>query len=211
MAQPYPPGARLLARPEQAAPCPTCGALLGRGYPDCAACAETVDAYWLADWAALLSGNGVAEGTAEERELAAMVLADDPGAHPWTCDDWAMRRTSCPYCRAELGSGALDCLSCASADQARWAWDHTAPPHAMRPDEHALRLTVAGLRSAERRRPGVVGFWRLLLPFLLVGRAPTRAESRRVRLHLMAGREDELSAAGSVEEMAALPDLPWRG
>jgi len=210
MAQPYPPGARLLGRPALAKPCSACGDLVGRGYPDCPNCAERVDAYWLADWGALLSGNGVAEGTPEERELATLVLADEPGSHPWTCDDWAMRRTPCPECRAELGSGALDCLVCASADQARWAWDHTAPPGAMRPDEHSLRLAVACLRSAERRRPGIVGFWRLALPFLLVGENPTRAQARRIRTYLMAGREDELSAADGIAAMASLPPLPWR-
>ncbi|OLR89827.1 hypothetical protein [Actinokineospora bangkokensis] len=210
MAQPFPPGARLLARPASATPCPTCGNPTGRGYPDCTACAAEVDAYWLADWGALLSGSGVAEGTQEEKDLAAQVLTAPPGHHPWTCDDWAMRRTPCPECRAELGSGALDCLSCASADQSRWAWPHLAPTDRMHPNEKALRQAVTRLRSAERGRPGVVSFCKLVLPFLLTGETPTRVQARRIRMHLMAGREDELSEATSIAHMASLPTLPWR-
>ncbi len=211
MAQPYPPGARLLARPDAAKPCPACGDPVGRGYPTCVTCADRVDAYWRADWAALLESGGIAAGEPEERELAGLVLADHPGAHPWTCVDWALRLVACPLCRAESGAGDPGCVHCATADQARWAWDHAAGPKTMTRNEHALRLAVATLRAAAHRRPRAVAYWRLALPLLLVGEAPTTAQASRIRTHLLADRFDELAEADTFAAMAAVPDLPWRG
>ncbi|MGQ0837063.1 hypothetical protein [Actinokineospora sp.] len=208
--QPYPPGARLLARPDTAKPCPACGDLLGRGYPDCVTCAERVDSYWKADWAALLDDQGIVEGDPEERELAGRVVADDPGAHPWTCVDWALRLMTCPACRAELATGDPGCLSCAGADQTRWAWDDAGMPVSMTRNEHDLRVAVACLRAADRRRDTIVAYSRLSLPFLLTGDSASRAQAQRIRTHLLASRRDELAAADSFAAMASLPDLPWR-
>ncbi|GAA3026482.1 hypothetical protein [Actinokineospora globicatena] len=203
MPLPYPPGARLQARPESVEPCPTCADPLGRGYPTCLTCADRVDALWKADWDAL------AAGAEDERELAATVLAAPVGSHPWTCVDWAMRLLSCPVCRGELGTGPA-CLHCAKADQARWAWDHAAPAGAMTANEHAIRLAVAALRGAGERRDTVVAFWRLSLPHLLVGAVPSQAQVGRIRVHLIAGRFDDLAEAPGFAAMAALADLPWR-
>ncbi|HVK24105.1 MAG TPA: hypothetical protein VM677_22360 [Actinokineospora sp.] len=210
MVQPYPPGARRLGRPHAAVPCPACGELVGRGYPACKSCTDRIDAYWLADWAALLDTEGVVAGEPEERDLVARVFAAEPGTHPWTCTDWAMRLTVCPTCRAELGTGDSGCLRCAGADQSRWAWDYAAMPNSMTHNEHVLRVTVAGLRAAHRRRDNQVAYWRLSLPFLITGEAVTAAQAQRVRTYLLAGRTEELSAGGSFADMAALPDLPWR-
>ncbi|WP_026423005.1 hypothetical protein [Actinokineospora inagensis] len=202
MPLPYPPGARLAARPQRVEPCPTCGDPVGRGYPACLTCAERVDELWLADWVAL-------RGDTDERELAATVLAAPAGTHPWTCADWAMRLIACPVCRAELGTGA-GCVHCAKTDQSRWAWDHGAPATAMTGNEHTLRLAVAALRGAGEQRANVTGFWRLALPFLLVGAVPTPVQTSRIRVHLIAGRVDELGEADGFAAMAALAELPWR-
>ncbi|GLZ41549.1 hypothetical protein [Actinokineospora sp. NBRC 105648] len=201
MAQPYPPGARLLTRPDTAAPCPSCGGLVGRGYPTCLTCADRVDAYWLADWAAQLAITGAAED-----ELPALVLAAPTGEYPWTCTDWAMRQAPCVVCRGELGTGP-GCAACAKADQARWAWDF-APEADMTPNEHALRLAVAALRGPAR--DNVATYWRLSLPYLLTGELPTPAQAGRIRIHLLAGRADDLAEADGFAGMAALTDLPWR-
>ncbi|RLK59749.1 hypothetical protein [Actinokineospora cianjurensis] len=199
MPLPYPPGARLLARPEAVEPCPTCADPLGRGYRTCPTCADPVDALWKADWDALPADD----------ELPATVLAAPVGTHAWTCVDWAMRLLSCPVCRTELGTGPA-CLHCAKSDQARWAWDHTAPAGAMTANEHAIRMAVAALRGAGERRDTVIAFWRLALPHLLVGAVPTQAQVGRIRVHLIAGRHEELDEAPGFAEMAALADLPWR-
>ncbi|MFC5286926.1 hypothetical protein ACFPM7_07670 [Actinokineospora guangxiensis] len=204
MVRPYPPGARLLARPEVVRACASCGDPLGRGYPGCTTCADTVDAYWRADWDAL-------RGDDDERELAAAVLAEVAGVYPWTCTDWALRLVPCPACRVELATGDAGCLTCSRADQARWAWDHGGMPKAMTANEHALRMAVAILRASTRRRSTVVSFWRLVLPFLLVGDTFTTAQARRIKTLLLAGRYDELAEARGYAEMTALPDLPWRG
>jgi len=164
----------------------------------------------VADWAALLDAESVVAGEPEERELANRVLVDSPGTHPWTCTDWAMRLLICQSCRAELGTGEASCLSCAGADQTRWAWDHTGMPLSMTYNEHLMRVAVSYLRAADRRRANVVAYWRLLLPFLLTGETPVDGQDRRLRTFLLAGRTEELNAAGSISAMSALPDLPWR-
>ncbi|PPK70588.1 hypothetical protein V5P93_000532 [Actinokineospora auranticolor] len=206
MPLPYPPGARALARPPAVEPCPACRAPLGRGYPTCLTCADKVDAHWQADWVALLAATGP---DADERDLATTVLRATPGTHPWTCTDWAMRLLPCPACRSELGTGP-SCVHCAKSDQARWVWDHTAPAGAITANEHTLRLAVAALRGADHHRDNILAYWRLTLPFLLVGEVPTPVEASRIRVHLLAGLGEDLAEAGSLAEMSTLTPLPWR-
>lgn len=196
---PYPPGARRVDRPAAAKPCATCGELLGRGYPDCSSCANSVDRLWLADWTEL-------RGAADERELAERVLDAEVGEYPWTCADWALRLLRCAGCRAELGAGALECVGCAAADSARWEWDDAA----MTPNERALRAAVASLRTPHRSRGVIVATWRLVVPFLLVGELVTVPELRRLRTQVLAGRHAELAALDSLAELTEAPLLPWR-
>jgi hypothetical protein len=208
--QPFPPGARRVARPAAALPCSNCGELTGRGYPDCVICAERIDELWWADWRALLDAERVQAGTDEERELAGRVLSDEVGRHPWTCTDWALWLLRCANCGGQLGSGDPGCVACAAADAARWAWDHQALPDAMTPNEHALRVAVAGLRAPHRHRNTVVAGWQLALPFLFVGEVPTTRQAQLIRSHILAGRHAELARMTDFCAMAALPDLPWR-
>lgn len=176
----------------------------------CKSCTSRVDAYWQADWAALLDAEGVVAGQPEERALIARVFLAAPGTYPWTCTDWAMRLTVCSMCRAELGTGDSGCLACASADQARWAWDYAGMPASMTYNEHVLRVAVTCLRAAHHKRDSQVAFWRLSIPFLLIGETATPAQAQRIRTYLLAGRTEELSAGSSFAALAALPDLPWR-
>lgn len=208
--QPFPPGARRVARPASAAPCTNCGELLGRGYPECAICAERVDDLWWADWRALLDAERVRPGSDVERELAARILSEDVGRYPWTCTDWALWLSPCEECDGQLGSGQPGCVACAAADADRWAWDFHAMPHSMTYNEHALRVTVAGLRAPHRHRATVVAGWRLALPFLFIGNTPTTREAQRIRAHVLAGRYEELARQDGFCAMACLPDLPWR-
>jgi hypothetical protein len=206
----YPPGGRQVPRPDSATPCTNCGELVGRGYPDCVICAERIDDLWWADWKVLLREEKVRPGTVEEGALARRVLSDEVGRHPWTCTDWALWLLRCGRCGGQLGSGDSGCMACAAADQARWAWDCQALPVAMTPNEHALRVAVAGLRAPHRHRATIVTGWRLVLPFLLVGELPTTAQAQRIRGHILAGRYSELVRAPGIADMAHLPDLPWR-
>jgi hypothetical protein len=225
--QPYPPGGRRVARPAAAVPCSNCGELIGRGYPECAICAERIDELWWADWQALLAAEGIRPGTDEERELAVRVRSNSNSAnsadnkasnrasnraneYPWTCTDWALWLLRCTACGGRLGSGDLGCVACAAADQSRWAWDHQALPVTMTPNEHALRVTVAGLRAPHRHRDSVVAGWRLALPFLLTGQTPTTRQAGRIRALILAGRYPELARLNGFCAMASIPDLPWR-
>ncbi|HEU5471722.1 MAG TPA: hypothetical protein VFV67_13810 [Actinophytocola sp.] len=206
----YPPGGRRVVRPATVTFCPNCGELVGRGYPDCVICAERIDDLWWADWQVLLESEKIRPGTDEEGGLARKVLSDEVGRHPWTCTDWALWLLRCGRCGGQLGSGDSGCMACAAADQARWAWDYQALPDAMTPNEHALRVAVAGLRAPHRHRGSVVTGWRLALPFLFVGDLPTTAQTQRIRGHVLAGRYAELARQQGFAAMACLPDLPWR-
>jgi hypothetical protein len=209
--QSFPPGARRVERPAVATPCTNCGELVGRGYPDCAICAERIDDLWWADWRALLDAERVRPGSEGEQGLAELVHRADVGTYPWTCTDWALWLLRCEECGGQLGSGDPGCGVCATADAARWAWDYTALRcGAMTGNEHALRVTVAGLRAPHRHRESVLAGWRLALPFLFIGETPTTQQTRRIRTLILAGRYPELAAKHSFCAMAALPELPWR-
>jgi hypothetical protein len=208
--QRFPPGGRRVDRPTEAALCSNCGELVGRGYPDCAICAEAIDELWWADWRAQLDASGIRPGTDEELNLARQVLSDPVGTHPWTCVDWALWLLRCAECGGRLGSGDLGCVACAASDAARWAWDHEAMPHSMTPNEHALRVAVAALRAPRRHREAALATWRLALPFLFAGDLPTTSQSQRIRAHVIAGRYDELARMDGFCAMASLPELPWR-
>lgn len=208
--QPFPPGARRVPRPAAAKPCTNCGELVGRGYPDCAICAELIDDLWWADWRALLDADKIRPGTDREQAMAELVRTAAVGTYPWTCTDWALWLLRCDECGGQLGSGDVGCACCATADAARWAWDFTGMPLAMTPNEHALRVAVAGLRAPHRYRDSITTGWRLILPFLFTGATPTTHQAQRIRTLILAGRQEELAAAASICAMVGLRDLPWR-
>jgi hypothetical protein len=184
--------------------CLECGELAGRGYPGCEDCADAVDRYWRADWAALAGGGE------PEREVAERVVAAGVGVHPWTCVDWAMSRIGCPECGAPLGTGPVGCVLCRIADETRWEWEYAAPSGAITANEHALREARAVLRAPHRHRATAVLGWRLALPFLLTGEESERPRRSWLRAYLRAGRYDELAAAGSFGQLTTTPELPWR-
>jgi hypothetical protein len=156
-----------------------------------------VDRFWLADWLAALAGT--------PSDLISAVLSDDAGLYPWTCLDWALRLSNCAECRREAATGELECVCCAIADEKRWMAGGD-----MTPNEHSLRVARAVLRAPHRHRASLVSYWRLVLPFLLTGEFFTPRQAQRLRAFLIAGRYAELAASTSFEEMASLPDLPWR-
>jgi hypothetical protein len=177
-------------RPATAKPCPTCGDLLGRGYPSCAGCAEVVDRPLRADWA------GLADPDPE------LVADAPPGEYRWTCVDWAVRQLRCEGCRGELAAGAPHCVGCAAADAARWETP------ALTSNEHALRTASVVLRAPSWRREAVVSTWRLVLPFVLTGEAVPADALRGIRTHVLAGRYDELAAPEAFP--LVVPLSPWR-
>ncbi|TCO58071.1 hypothetical protein EV192_105136 [Actinocrispum wychmicini] len=191
------PGLRQLARPDGVVPCADCGEPAGRGYPACPACEDFVDRYWAADWLAALAGTPA--------DLITAVLVDDGGTYPWTCLDWALRLSNCAGCGREATTGEIECAHCAIADEKRWMAGGD-----MTPNEHSLRQARVALRAPHRHRSSQVQYWRLVLPFLLAGAYFTARQAQRLRSFLIAGRYTELASFGTFEEMASLPDLPWR-
>jgi len=177
-----------------AKPCATCDELLGRGYPECAACAESLDRFWQADWAALSDPD------------AEKIVDAEVGAYAWTCVDLALRQLTCAGCRGELAAGAPDCVGCAAADSARWEW----PRASLTENEHLLRSAVVALRAPHRLRESVVSTWRLVIPFAATGADVPLPTLRQIRTHVLGGRYDELAAAETLVELAELPLLPWR-
>nr|WP_042192588.1 hypothetical protein [Kibdelosporangium sp. MJ126-NF4]CEL19630.1 hypothetical protein [Kibdelosporangium sp. MJ126-NF4] len=191
------PGLRQLARPDAVEPCADCGELAGRGYPRCPACEDFVDRYWAADWLNALAGT--------PSDLIAAVLSDDGDTYPWTCLDWALRLSNCAGCGREATTGEIECAYCAIAEEKRWL-----AGGAMTPNEQLLRQARVVLRAPHRHRASQVAYWRLVLPFLLTGHCFTARQAQRLRSFLIAGRYDELAISTSYDELASLPDLPWR-
>jgi hypothetical protein len=174
---------RRYPRPSSVEPCPVCGAYLGRGYPDCAACYDAVERYWRADWEAFLAAEGVAPGGDDEVTLAGVVVAE-VARHPWTLADYAMTLVRCDECGAELGGGPAGCATCAFAFGNLWAPEHEAGATM---NEHALRVGRWVVRHPHRHSATVVAGWRLNLPFLLTGGLPTTVEAQRLSAWLKAG------------------------
>lgn len=198
----YPPGARLVRRPE-AHTCGRCGALCGRWYGDCVECTAAVERLWLPDWIALLRRENLDADSLDERLLAAVVV-DEQARHSWTVTDVALTRLRCNECGSELATGPLDCLPCKVADENRWAWDHQAPwPAAMTPNEHALRVGRVVLRAPHRQKRAIVTGWGITLPFLLAGMAPDPDLGRGVKREVDAGRAAELEKCRTYGELRA--------
>jgi hypothetical protein len=164
--------------------------LVGRGYPSCSSCVESVDQLWRADWDALTSAD------------PETVVDAEVGTYAWTCTDWALRQLRCAGCRSELGAGPPECVGCAAAESARWEWDGP-----LTANERQLRAAVVRLRAPHRARAVVVSASRLVLPFVLVGEVIGTRTLRLVRTAVLAGRYEELAAQDSLAE---LPALPWR-
>jgi hypothetical protein len=156
-----------------------------------------VDRFWAADWLAALAGTPA--------DLISAVLSDDGGTYPWTCLDWALRLSNCAGCGKEATTGDIECAYCAIAEEKRWMAGGD-----MTPNEHALRQARAVLRAPHRHRASQVSYWRLVLPFLLTGDCFTPRQAQRLRSFLIAGRYAEVAAYTSYDELASLPDLPWR-
>lgn len=93
-------------------------------------------------------------------------------------------------------------MGCAAADSARWELEPETSC------EWALRTAVVALRAPTWRRRAVASTWRLLLPFVVAGAAPTPYELREVRTQVVAGRYEELAGLESLP--LEVPLLPWR-
>jgi hypothetical protein len=159
-----------------------------------------VDAYWLADWRALLQQEAVAPGSDDERLLAQVVL-DEFGRHVWTVMDVAMSLLRCPECGGELGERYPACGACGRAFGASVASEFGATAN-----EHALHIGRWVLRFPAVHSPAAVAAWSLTLPRVLAGWLPTTAQAQQAMALVRAGRLDELT-----QRLAAIDAAIARG
>lgn len=175
---PRPAGGRRHSRPRTIEPCVRCGAPAGYNYGSCAACTNSIEGIWYADWSALLAAEGIEAGSDDELLLARLVLAEE-ARHPWTVVDGAMLRLRCDACGGELGGGPLDCDACELAFRNLFAYDFEAlPAGVMTPNEHALRVNRWVLRYPHRHSAPEVFARREVTPLLLTGVVPTTREAQ---------------------------------
>jgi hypothetical protein len=163
------PGGRRIARPLTVEACAACGAPVGCNYPDCLACRQKVEALWWADWAALLTEEGITAGTPEEHLLAELVYAE-PLRYPWTVVDVAMWQLKCPACGCDLGGGSINCPECETVFGVVDAYDMPAGYQGvMTGNEHAIRVGRWILRYPHRYNEALIRCGRFSFPILLTG------------------------------------------
>ena len=135
----------------------------------------------MADWAALLTREGVAAASDDERLLADVVIAE-PEQHPFTALDVAMTLLVCDACGAELGASyRQDCWPCAQAfGNALWAENNGGAGML----EHAWHIGRWVARHHTRHSEATVIGWTSNLPRLLAGELPTTAEAQRMSREL---------------------------
>lgn len=178
-----PPVGRRVLRPVTVEPCPTCGSYLGRGYPNCPACYEAVEAIWREDWRAFLAAEGFAPGSPDETLLAGVVVAEFL-RHPWTIVDYALTLLRCEECGSERCGGPPGCATCAHTFGNLWAPELELGATM---NEHALRVARLVTRHPHRFSDAIVIGWRFGLAQLLTGDVPDGGQARRLANWLKAG------------------------
>lgn len=181
-------GGRRRSRPQQVRPCPQCGRPLGSSYPGCSPCYQIIEDIYLADWRALLAREGVEAGTADERLLAEVVMAETE-RHPWTVVNIAMTLLTCPECGRELGSRYQECTECALAFGSALASEFGATAN-----DHALHVGRWILRHPHQHSANIVTAWGMSVPRLLTGWLPSTADAQRMMAAVKAGRTAEVQA-----------------
>lgn len=185
---PLPSGGRRVPRPESVQPCPRCGQPSGLGYLTCPACHDTIERYWLADWAALLGEERIDADSEEERTLAQVIWAE-VDSHAWTIVDRALTLIPCDECGSELGGGPKECPTCKFAFERIWWYDYLAGQQGrMTMNEHALRVGRWIVRYPHRYSQNIVTGWSTALPRILTGWLPSTEEAQRGMARLRAGK-----------------------
>lgn len=183
------PGGRRVARPAAVQICPECRGALASSYPACSSCREALDAYWSADWQALLNQEGIAAGSAEEADLARRVF-EEHHLYTWTILDTAFTLLTCSQCQAELGANYPTCAECG------WAFGLSLQAEVGASDnEHALHVGRWVLRFPGAHSAHAVQAWRLSLPRVLTGWLPTTAEAQRTMNLIKQGQLKEVQRA----------------
>ncbi|GAB2640771.1 hypothetical protein [Kribbella swartbergensis] len=155
-------------------------------------------------WRRFCSDSGVTAGTAEERELAEVVL-QDTSEFDWRVVDGALKQLTCPDCGSGLGAGPTGCASCDQANGFRFAAREVDRPGVPPGNEHAIRVSSAVARTRHRYSPRARAGYELYLPDLLEGALPTTPEAQRTKAIINQLTDDE------AEELLTPDDLQVKG
>lgn len=184
--------ARRCPRPQQVAPCATCGAPSGSRYGQCPTCTLAIDRIWHADWNTLLEAEGILPGSEDEQLLARVVFAEYD-QHPWTAVDWAMTLIRCTSCGCELGGGPLDCTECHLAFGYALESENAGYRRGeVNRNDHAFHVGRWVIRHPHRYTVSAVNGWRLSMPILLTGaEPPSTALAQSLKRLAQEGRHEE--------------------
>jgi len=142
-------------------------------------------------WRRFRTESGIAAGTADERELAEVVL-QDTSEFDWRVVDGALKQLTCPDCGSGLGTGPTGCTSCDQANGFRFAARETDRPDVPPGNEHAIRVSSAVARTRHRYSPRARAGYELFLPDLLEGTLPTTPQAQRTKALINQLTDDEL-------------------
>jgi hypothetical protein len=142
-------------------------------------------------WGRFRTESGITAGTADERELAEVVL-QDPSEFDWRVVDGALKQLTCPDCGSGLGAGPTGCVSCDRANGFRFAAREIDRPDVPPGNEHAIRVSSAVARTRHRYSPRARAGYELYLPDLLAGTLPTTPQAQRTRALINQLTDDEL-------------------
>jgi hypothetical protein len=141
-------------------------------------------------WRQFCADSEVTPGTAEERELAEVVL-QDTSEFDWRVVDGALKQLTCPDCASGLGAGPTGCASCDQANGFRFAAREVDRPGVPPGNEHAIRVSSAVARTRHRYSPRARAGYELYLPDLLEGALPTTPEAQRMKAIINQLTDDE--------------------
>jgi hypothetical protein len=142
-------------------------------------------------WRRFRAESGITAGTADERELAEVVLQDTSECD-WRVVDGALKHLSCPDCDESLGTGPTGCARCDQANGFRFAARETDRAGVPPGNEHAIRVSSAVARTRHRYSPRARAGYELYLPDLLEGALPTTAQAQRMKALVNQLTDDEL-------------------
>jgi hypothetical protein len=151
-----------------------------------------------AAWTSFCAQSQVTLGTAEDRELAEVVL-QDTSEFDWRVVDAALGRLICSDCGSSLGSGDTTCARCNQANGFRFAARETDRPGVPPGNEHAIRVSSAVARTRHRYSPRARAGYELILPDLLGGALPTTAQAQRAKDLINRLTDDELEHLRTLE------------
>jgi hypothetical protein len=142
-------------------------------------------------WRQFRTESGITAGTADERDLAEVVL-QDTSEFDWRVVDGALKQLTCPDCGSGLGAGPTGCANCDQANGFRFAAREIDRPDVPPGNEHAIRVSSAVARTRHRYSPRARAGYELYLPDLLEGALPTTPQAQRTKALINQLTDDEL-------------------